>query len=161
MHALSRSLSPGSQSLALFALALTFVAPAPLRAALGDSQATLEAEVVTTNAAPRLLAAPAYTVVETQTAQAVSVRQYLSSNGVVFAVTWQGPFKPDLRQLLGTYFLSYSTAQRVAGSQRLRTIGIVNQPDVVVLSGGRPRAFVGSAYLPALVPRGVDVSSLP
>lgn len=87
------------------------------------------------------------------------VHEYTTRQGRVFAVTWQGPFKPDLRQLLGDYFASYQSAasQQRAGSHRVFAL---SRPDLVIESTGRLRGFRGLAYLPALVPSGVSVQQL-
>ena len=50
-----------------------------------------------------------------------TVREYVSSNGTVFAVAWQGPWLPDLRQMLGPYFDDYQRAlQSTTGKRRAR-----------------------------------------
>src|SRR5579863_3589973 len=38
------------------------------------------------------------------------VHEYISPEGKVFGVSWQGPFIPDMQQLLGAYFSQYSEA---------------------------------------------------
>src|SRR5580704_12348400 len=40
------------------------------------------------------------------------VREYASPTGTVFAVAWQGPWLPDMRQLLGSYFEQYAQAAK-------------------------------------------------
>jgi hypothetical protein len=86
------------------------------------------------------------------------VREYLDASGTVFAVTWRGPFKPDLPTLLGRYFDSYASAPRSAGSTRSRLA--IDQANLVVRAGGHQRAFVGLAYVPQLLPPGVSVADL-
>jgi hypothetical protein len=135
--------------------------PLTALAALGDEQGALEAERVQLKASVRALPGTAYDVVEMQTELGVAIKQYLSKSGVVFAVRWQGPFKPDLRQLLGPYFSAYERTPRPEHDKRSRTHSHVASPSVVVQSGGRPRAFAGFAYLPKLVPVGVDPAGLP
>jgi uncharacterized protein DUF2844 len=89
------------------------------------------------------------------------VHEYLSNAGKVFAVSWQGPRPPDLRQLFGAYFEPFSTAaaaQSHPGGHRQLAIA---QPDFVVQILAHPRAFRGKAYVPSLVPAGVTVADLP
>ena len=38
------------------------------------------------------------------------VREYVNSSGTVFAIAWEGPWLPDLRQVLGDHFESIYTA---------------------------------------------------
>jgi len=87
------------------------------------------------------------------------IHEYSTRQGQVFAVTWQGPFKPDLRQLLGDYFASSQSAasQLRAGSHRVFAMA---RPDLLVESTGRLRGFRGLAYLPALVPSGFSLQQL-
>ncbi|MHB1666566.1 DUF2844 domain-containing protein [Thiomonas sp.] len=93
-----------------------------------------------------------------QTPQGASVTEYAGASGPVFAITWRGPFKPDLRQLLGQYFAPF-----VQGSPRAGlglTASVVHGDDIVVHSFGRMRNFYGVAWVPSLVPAGFDVAGL-
>jgi hypothetical protein len=95
-----------------------------------------------------------YNVHETTLPTGTMVRQYVSQNGVVFAVTWSGPFMPDLRQLLGPHFdtmVARQSKQNHSGHRILRQ----HESDLVVESGGHPRSFAGRAYLPDALPVGV------
>jgi Protein of unknown function (DUF2844) len=88
------------------------------------------------------------------------VHEYLSHAGKVFAVTWQGPKPPDLRQLFGSYFepfRSAAAAQSRPGSHRQLNIA---QSDFVVQAMGHMRDFQGKAYVPSLIPAGVSVADL-
>ena len=142
--------------LALAALA----AVQPAWAALGAPQASIQADTQRMKAAaPRVQAGGGYTVHELQDATGGFVRQYVSPAGVVFAVTWRGPFKPDLQQLLGSYFGAYANAPRSPGSDRNHLA--IDTDALVVRAGGHQRGFFGSAWAPALVPAGVDPAVLP
>ena len=95
------------------------------------------------------------------TSSGTVIHEYLSRAGKVFAVSWQGPLPPDLRQLFGDYFEPFSSAasaQSRPGGHR--QVSIV-QPDFVVQASGHLRAFQGKAYVPSLVPAGVSVADLP
>jgi hypothetical protein len=98
---------------------------------------------------------------EMQSATGVVVREYLTSSETVFGITWRGATIPDLKQLLGPYFDRYQQeAARLVRSRRGHGPLTVDLGDVIVQTGGRPRAFFGRAYLPRLVPTGVDVDSI-
>ena len=110
--------------------------------------------------ASKLTAAGAsYRVRETTLATGTQVNEYVSAGGVVFALTWEGPILPDLKALLGNYFdalVAESASAPRAGRGRLG----VNNPEVVINSGGRMRAFEGSAWLPAQLPAGFTPNDL-
>jgi Protein of unknown function (DUF2844) len=141
-------------SIALVMLALPFSASATL----GESSTSTEVDRASMKATLRMLPAVKYTVHEIQTPSGTAVREYVSSAGTVFAVAWQGPVIPDLRQALGTYFDRYTEAAKGnrAGHRHLA----IREPDLVVQSSGRMRAFSGRAYLPQLLPQGVTVEEI-
>jgi hypothetical protein len=104
-----------------------------------------------------------YDVHEISGPDGAMVREYATPQGKVFAVSWQGPMPPDLQQLFGSYFSQYQAAASASaeahpGMHRQLSIA---QPDFVVQSLGRMRAFHGKAYVPSLVPAGVSVADLP
>ncbi len=99
-----------------------------------------------------------YSVHEIQTPSGTIVREFANSAGIVFAVTWRGPLPPNLRQTLGAYFQKYQSAPRVGPHGH--THDVVEQPDLVVHSGGHLRAFLGSAYVPQLMPPGLTIDQL-
>ncbi len=126
-------------------------------AELGGNAGSIESDRVAMKATLRQVPAAQYTVHEITTPAGVQVREYLAPNGVVFAVAWNGPRIPDLRQLLGAYFGVFKEA---AGAQHGRGPLHVERPDLVVHSGGHMRAFAGLAYAPQLIPPGVAVADL-
>jgi hypothetical protein len=134
--------------------------PLAAQSALGDAQGALEAERLQLRASAQTVPGPVYSVMELQTALGVTIREFLRADGTVFAVSWIGPFKPDLRQLLGRYFAAFENAPRADRAHRSRTHSHITLPEVVVYSDGRPRAFAGLAYVPALLPTGVDPAGL-
>jgi len=91
----------------------------------------------------------------------VVVHEYTNSNGKVFMVTWHGPFKPDLEELLGTYFSDYVEARESRTGVQLNLSQIhSSSSSLVVRSGGHRGAFAGRAYLPSLVPSDVTAEDL-
>lgn len=97
----------------------------------------------------------AYSVSETTLDSGTLVREYVGASGAVFAVSWSGPFLPDLRTLLGERFATL-TAATAAGRQRGRGQVRVADADVVIESGGHMRAWSGRAWLPGALPAGWD-----
>jgi hypothetical protein len=128
-------------------------------AELGGDAASVETDRAHMKAAVmRALPAQKYTVHELQGTSGQVIREYVSPAGTVFAVAWNGPQMPDLRQLFGAYFSVYQQAAKTkrAGRGPLH----INQSDLVVHSGGHMRAFSGLAYVPQLVPQDVAISEI-
>ena len=86
------------------------------------------------------------------------MREYASPNGIVFGVTWNGPWAPDLRQLLGAYFDSYVVAAR--GKKAARGPITIQLPGLIVERGGHARSFFGRAYVPQMIPQGVTADDI-
>ncbi len=80
------------------------------------------------------------------------VREYLSASGTVYAVSWHGHGMPNLQELLGAYFAQMSSGRRHGGHHHLALTG----NDLVLQSTGHGRLFAGRAWVPSLVPAGVD-----
>jgi hypothetical protein len=103
--------------------------------------------------------AAVYTVSQSTLDSGTVVREYTNAQGIVFAVSWNGPALPDLRTLLGDKFavLTSSAGKRPkAGHSQLA----VNQSDVVIVSSGHMRAFAGHAWIPGALPAGFDTSAI-
>lgn len=86
------------------------------------------------------------------------VKEWVNAEGVVYAVTWHGPGKPDLRNLLGSHFATYQadTARR----HGVRSPPKSTRSDLMILSGGHPGSFWGVAWLPQAAPAGFDPNAL-
>jgi hypothetical protein len=135
---------------------------AAVHASLGGDSASVETDRLQLRAAPARQTASAsagYSMDEFTIPSGTRVRQYVSSAGVVFAVSWSGPFMPNLRQLLGPHFDALAARQSSEGHAGQRFIG-VRQTDLVIESGGHPRSYVGRAYLPGALPAGVTEQQL-
>jgi hypothetical protein len=125
---------------------------------IATEQVRMKATLRTQNMADTSRNATAnFSVHELTTEIGTLIREYADPSGTVFAVTWQGPAKPDLDVLLGKYFQTFLAAPAQPGTGPK----FINQPELVVFSGGHPRAFAGRAYLPGLIPTGVDIHVLP
>jgi Protein of unknown function (DUF2844) len=96
---------------------------------------------------------------EIQLSSGTVVRQYAGLDGRVFAITWHGPYMPNLKLILGRYFDAYVAAEKAphADHHHLK----VQQGDLMVESSGHMRAFNGRAWLPSAIPAGLSVGDLP
>ena len=128
-------------------------ASAPAGATLGEPLAS----VASTRSQLRAVSAKTaqragYRVHESTLPSGTVVREYTDASGLVFAVSWQGPFQPNLKVLLGSHFQRLQAAGREPHPDHRRLA--VREPQLVIESGGRMRAFRGLAYLPDRVPSG-------
>ncbi|MHB8285044.1 MAG: DUF2844 domain-containing protein [Caulobacteraceae bacterium] len=143
------------------ALTLVALACAPAaHAALGHAAESVQADRLHMSAKLASTSAATYTVHSLTLANNGVVKEFAGADGVVFAVAWRGPGRPDLRQLLGDHFATLQADTAVAGGRRLRMPVAVNHSDFVVHSSGHPGAFWGQAYLPASIPAGVTAADL-
>jgi hypothetical protein len=85
----------------------------------------------------------------------VVVREYVSPSGAVYAITWRGPRMPDLRELFGPYFAALSSRDPRNGHHRM----ILTGADLEVRSMGHRNSFAGRAWVPSLVPAGIDIGT--
>jgi hypothetical protein len=140
----------------LIVLLLLVGMPFRVFASLGGSLDSVKDDQVQLQAKRTVIVAGAYVVHELTTPTGMVVREYVSRTGSVFAVTWKGPFVPDMRQLLGTYFAEYSQAAR---SQQERHPGRlplnIHEAGFVVQTSGHMRAYTGRASVSGLFPAGV------
>jgi hypothetical protein len=141
-----------------------FIVAAPFRAS-----ATLGSDVTSVNedrakmqgALMSVTRNDRFEVHQLQASNGTTVREYVSSTGTVFAVSWDGPWMPDLRQVLGAYFDAYQrTVPAVRTARRSHGPMTFRSGDLVVQIGGHPRAFVGRAYLERLMPQGLQAQTI-
>ena len=149
-------------TLAAILMALGFSVPA--MASLGGNVGSIQADTAHMNANVTRTASDTYETHQLQSPTGTVVNEYLSSSGTVFAVTWHGPFMPDMQQILGSYFQQYSAALSSQASSQPRQYGRhplnIRQPGLVVQTGGHMRAHWGRVYIPALTPEGVSPEQL-
>ena len=142
----------------LFASAL--VLPRPAGAALGGSADSVEADRAALSAVRgAVTAGNGYSIHEINYGGTV-VREYVSSNGTVFAVAWNGARHPDLSVLLGAYAGSYEEALRGTTHQPGARHLSLKADGVVVQKWGHVRNLQGRAYVPALMPAGVSTDEI-
>ncbi|MGA8492370.1 MAG: DUF2844 domain-containing protein [Terriglobales bacterium] len=140
---------------------LMLALPLPALAALGGDVSSVHEDQAQMKGALKTTETEAYTTHEITAPGKTVVKEYVSPAGKVFAITWQGEFIPNMKQLLGTYFDQFA---QTAKAQRENHLGhrpvSIQQPGFVFQNGGHMRAYVGRAYVPALVPQGVNVDAL-
>ena len=105
-----------SKSWSLCMTLAMLVLPFSASGSLGGDSASIQADQRQMEGTLRVAAAANYRQFEIQTPAGVLAREYVSSTGQVFAVVWEGPSLPDIRQLLGSYFDQYVQAASVGGN---------------------------------------------
>src|SRR5512133_1143390 len=108
-------------------------------AALGGQPAQFAAAAAARQTVTGSTGQAPYTDIRTTLASGTLVHEYTDSGGTVFAVSWSGPFVPDLKQLLGAHF--DALARRSGGARRRHGPRAVEQAGVVIDAGGHMGAF--------------------
>jgi hypothetical protein len=128
-------------------------------AALGGRPAKLGPHVAAAKSQPASTGQAAYSESEKTLDSGTTVHEYLDAQGNVFAVSWSGPFLPDLKEILGEHFDTLAAQQR---NQRAggRSPLHIRQPGVVIDSEGHMGAFQGRAWVPAQLPAGFDPQAI-
>src|SRR5689334_16954720 len=92
--------------LKMLLVAIVFLAAGStmLWAALGEGANSIVADQQEMGGEIKTIPNADYTINEITTRSGTLVREYVSPDGRVFAVSWRGPTAPDLASLLGSYF---------------------------------------------------------
>lgn len=130
--------------------------PFSASASLGGNIASVKADHAVLKGTLKSTTQANYSVQQIRTPNGVVVREYASPSGNIFGVSWQGPTRPNLRQILGPYFAEFTKAvspkmrfRLIRGPVRIQTNGLV------VEMGGHMRWYVGRAYVQQMIPAGV------
>ena len=133
--------------------------PGIANATLGEAETTVQSDVAQLHASIKSsVDRTSYKVHEIQLPTGTMLREFVGADGKVFAVAWNGPSKPDLRQALGKYFDAMVSAPRTKFQDRKHLR--IQQGDLVVQGSGHMRALSGRAYLASAIPSGVNLGDL-
>jgi hypothetical protein len=125
----------------------------PAWAALGEYEGSVSLDQTVLRGETREELHAGYKLHQIITPEGAVIREFVSPEGRVFAISWQAHLIPNLQQLLGSYF------PRVQQAAQARTTRggplVVRTSDFVFISDGRSMRFHGSAYVPALLPKNV------
>ena len=135
---------------------------APAHATLGGKAATIDTDRSRLNARMASRAEhTTFTIHEMTQDNGTVTREFVRPDGTVFAVSWQGPQRPNLRQLFGdSYFTRFQSDNKTNPRIRMRRALASNHSDFVVRTGGHSGAFWGFAYLPQTAPGDFPVQIL-
>jgi hypothetical protein len=140
-------------------VALLLVLPLPAWAVLGGTAASVLSDQASMKGTMRSHSNRTYVTHEITSPAGAVVREFVSPQGTVFGVAWAGQFLPDLQQLLGPYYRQAQEAQAQQPRPRGAPV-VIETPDLVVYEAGHMRSFHGRAYVPQLVPQGVQASDI-
>lgn len=142
---------------AIATAAVAILLSASCFAALGGDVNSVLADQAQMKAQRRVTQMSAYSIHEMQSQTGTTVREFVSPEGKVFGVAWQGQTLPNFQQVLGSYYDQFASnvpRQRKHGPITVRT------PGLVVQSGGHMRALTGRAYVPEMMPSGVKAEEI-
>jgi Protein of unknown function (DUF2844) len=132
--------------------------PYPAYAALGAGVDSLAVDEQMLGGTDVVTPMASYDLHQIKAASGTSVREYVSRQGTVFALSWGGPSHPNLQLLLGSSYAAYQAAAR---AHRIgHHIVSINTPDLVATVLRLQRSSSGQIYVPALVPDGVMAANL-
>lgn len=143
--------------------ALLMASASGVMATLGSAPSAVASTPTLVSSARKLAATPTgrtgtYTLSESQFDSGTLVREYVTPAGQVFALAWRGPVLPDLSAFLGDYFRAFKVEAQQVREKGIRGSPVFIEGDGLVMrSSGRMRNFFGYAYVPTLVPAGVNI----
>jgi len=143
---------------AVYLLPLAFLAPASLAwCSLGDNSISIQSDQLQMHGTVRVVTTGRYSMHEIRTPSGGTIREYVSPGGTVFAVGWDGPGVPDLKQILGSYF---DTMKQTAARRRGHGPLVIDTPEFYFVQSGHMRSFHGTARLPQQLPQGVSAADI-
>jgi len=137
---------------AALALAVVFQFSSRAQAALGDDVAEVAVDQARMQASLQVWRSGNYAIHELTSPSGIKVRHFVGDSGKVFAVSWSGGWRPNLRDIMGAHYDRFIAATR--GKRVARGVARIELPGMVVVMGGHQRAFYGHVYLTDLVPAG-------
>ena len=140
----------------LSVLLILVLAQIPAWAVLGQTEASVTTDQQRMKTEDRVQTFASYKVHQLTTTNGPTVREYVSPQGVVFGVAWQGRFMPNVNQLLGTYVENLQTATADQTRIQHRRGITVKTGDLVYSNFCHLQNCTGRAYVPAFVPSSVS-----
>lgn len=140
----------------LSVLLILVLAQIPAWAVLGQSEASVTTDQQRMKSEDRVEVFDSYKVHHLTTTNGPTVREYVTPQGMVFGVAWQGRFMPNMNQLLGTYVNNLQNATPAQTQIRQRRGLTVKTGDFVYTNFCHLQNCTGRAYVPAYVPNNVS-----
>jgi hypothetical protein len=132
------------------------------QATLGEKSASIATNRVQMKSVQRL--ATVNTVkgygVDESVVGGTTIRQYTTTDGTVFAITWDGIAEPDLAILLGAFKTRYIEAAKAKVRVRRSRFSEIRADGLVVQKMGHMRAYHGVITATDLMPSGLTAEDL-
>lgn len=139
-------------------VAAVLLGTAPAWAVLGEYENSVATDQQRVQGRTLEIARQGYHIQEITAPNQTTIKEYVSPDGMVFAVSWNSFTMPNLQQLLGSYYAQFR--QSAQSGRRHRGPLIIRTDSLVLESGGHMRAFHGRAYAPKLMPAGVTAKEV-
>ena len=142
---------------ALLIIFSIFLLAAPLtsQAELGGNLSSIQQGQKTFGSKLTSAAQTGYSIYSQSIDSDLVIKEYLATNGNVFAVTWKGATLPNFQVILGAYYANYLTALQ----NNPRAL-FFQDDNLVIESGGVMGGYVGRAYLPKQFPAGITPANI-
>jgi len=122
-------------------------------AALGQPHESVQYDMETMKGKLVTREMPGYSVEEITRGDGAILREFVSPEGQIFGVAWQGMTMPNLNQILGP---SADVFQKATQGAHHRGPLSVHVGQLVVETGGHMRSFRARAYRLDLLPKGIS-----
>jgi hypothetical protein len=149
---------PGHWLCATATLFLVVAASSRVEAALGEDVSSIGSMQLRLGASLQVHARSRFAIHELALPTGTTLREFVGESGKVFAVSWSGGFRPNLRDIMGAHYDRFIAAAR--GRRARRSIVRYELPGMVVVMGGNMRAAFGQVTLTDLVPAGLTPEDL-
>ena len=151
----------GSFLTALLALwGCVLAVPLHVFAALGGDVSSVAVDQAHLRATLHSTQKAGYAVHELRADSGLVVREFSTPDGKIFAVAWEGPVIPDLRQILGSHFDDFQRAANMQNRHGVHGPVFIQQNGLTVELGGHMRSYRGKAYLSNEIPASVRAEEL-
>lgn len=140
------------------ALALVAQLSPRAHAALGEDVSAIANDQARLQASRQVRQGSQFMVHELSAPTGIKVREFVAESGKIFAVSWSGGWRPNLRDIMGEHYDRFIAGTR--GRRMARGAVRIELPGMVVVMGGHQRAFFGHVYLTDLMPANVALEDL-
>lgn len=126
---------------------------------LGADEGTAQRDADQLQATHRVTNQPLYRIHLITQPSGTLVKEFVGFHGRVFAITWSGQQRPNLKLLLGEEgFNTFQTAARSPhfDHKHIAAVG----PDLIIESAGHQRMLFGRAYISSLIPNGMSLDDI-
>lgn len=129
-------------------------------AALGDKENIIDSDKIKLRASGHVIKQSGNYSVHELSGPINTVKEYVSTDRTVFAVSWRGVKRPDLSVLFGAYYGDYNSMDAARPRMLSRQPVSINTSKIIVHKDGHMRDVRGFAYIRDQLPNGVSVEDL-